>query len=296
MTLSVYSAGKVTTVVQSVGSTITGREACTLGVAVGVGLGEADPLGDAELVLELGDGVPFVELGDGVPFVELGDGVPFVELGDGVPFVELGDGVPFVELGDGVPFVELGDGVPFVELGDGVPFVELGDGVPFVELGDGVPFVELGDGVPFVELGDGVPFVELGDADEVASSVAEPLADALLEPVAEPLAESVGLALGSGGLGSSATKTSVRFSGVARARTANWPFWIPGRITIRSMVVGAVNLNVSSVPAPRVLLGAEAQKVRESSPTIDVAGLPYPVDDASTLATVAGVPRSGSSQ
>ena len=231
-----YSAGKVTTVVQSVGSTITGREACTLGVAVGVGLGEADPLGDAELVLELGDAVPFVELGEAVPFVELGEAVLFVELGDGVPLVEL------------------------------------------------------------------------GDADEAAASVAEPLADALLEPVAEPLAdallepvaellaESVGLALGSGGLGSSATKTSVRFSGVARARTANWPFWIPGRITIRSMVVGAVNLKVSSVPAPRDSLGAEAQKVRESSPTIDVAGLPYPVDDALTLATVAGVPRSGSSQ
>jgi hypothetical protein len=113
--------------------------------------------------------------------------------------------------------------------------------------------VELG-----VELGEG-----LWPGDGVAVLASEGSVD--------ELAEGLGVALASGD--ESSMKVSVRFSGVANARTENVPFWIPGRISIRSMTAGAARVKVISVPAPHDVLGPEAQKVVKSDPTSATAGL-----------------------
>ncbi len=145
----------------------------------------------------------------------------------------------------------------------------VGDGAGLAdELG-----VELG-----VELGEGLwP----GDGVVVVAS----------EGSVDELAEGLGVALASGD--ESSMKVSVRFSGVANARTENVPFWIPGRISIRSMTAGAARVKVISVPAPHDVLGPEAQKVVKSDPTSATAGLPYPVEFAVTSESVTGEPVPG---
>lgn len=70
--------------------------------------------------------------------------------------------------------------------------------------------------VPGDGLGDEL-VVALGDADAVV------LLDEVADPDMVPLGDALGLLVG-WGFGSRAVKIRVKFSGVAKARTANWPF------------------------------------------------------------------------
>ena len=140
-------------------------------------------------------------------------------------------------------------------------------------------------------LGDGLAD---GLADGLGVVVGDELADVLPDPLTDVLADALGLGSWSGE--ESSMNVRVSPSGVARARTPNWPFWIPGMMIMRSIVVALSNVKVSSVPAPHDVLAADAQKVERSRPTSPVAGFPYPVEVADTDVNVTGVPMSGSTQ
>lgn len=121
--------------------------------------------------------------------------------------------------------------------------------------------------------------VAVGDGENAAGDgegVTEPEGLGLVELVCDALGDAygdVGLGLAGGTMsGSSSVKMRVRFSGVASARTANWPFWIPGRMTSRSMSAGSLRVNVRVLPAPQLGPGADAQKLVTSSPVREVAG------------------------